>query len=79
MSQLVFIMCWNPDKEGFNAREGKDLLGRVLESRQKKNKLTPHCPIYRLPAEGVVQIKGEIFPSQKIWIKGGSSHHKDPD
>lgn len=50
-------------KEGSNAREGRDLLSRT--SRWGDRKLPSSTLFYRLPAEGVTQ------------MKGGSSHLRD--
>jgi hypothetical protein len=60
MSQLVFIMCWDP-KVRSSASEGMD--GLASESKQAKSKsfFLP-CPLYRLPPdqpEGVAQMEGE--------------------
>lgn len=66
MSQLLFSMCWDPKETGADARERTDLPVRA-------SFLLP-CPLYRLPEEGVAQIKGILVPSPKIWIKSDSFH-----
>jgi hypothetical protein len=66
MSQLFFSTCWNPEEVGSNANEGIDLLARARASRQRKRAsfLLP-CPLYRLPAKGVVQLEVDL-PTSKI-------------
>jgi hypothetical protein len=58
MSQIVFNICWNSEEVGSNAK-GMDLSARMTASRQKSF-LFP-CPLNRLPAEGVVEIKGGFY------------------
>ena len=55
----MFSIHWNPDT-GSKDSEGMDWTARA--SRERSFLLL--CPLYRLPTEGVVQ------------IKGGSSHFK---
>jgi hypothetical protein len=71
----VFGICWNPKEIGSNANEGMDLLSRGKHTG-KKLKLPSSMSLYRLP-EGLAQIRGGF--SQLKWIKGDSSHLKNPD
>ena len=58
MTQLFFSICWNPEEIGAKTSEGK--LASESESKQaKRESFLLLCPFYRLPAEGVAQIKGE--------------------
>jgi hypothetical protein len=57
MIQLVFSIYKNPKEVGSTASDGMDLPLRVRTSRQK-SKFPLLCPSYRLPPEGVPQIKG---------------------
>ena len=57
MTPLVFSRCGNPEEVGSNASEGLDLLARG-EQTGKEQKLPSFMSLYRLPAEGMAQIKG---------------------
>lgn len=58
MPQLVFGICQNPREVGSNAsEEWMDLPVRARASRQRESFHLP-LPLYRLPIEGVDQIKG---------------------
>jgi hypothetical protein len=90
MSQLVFSIHWNPNKLGSNTQEVMDVLVRQVQSG-KDQTLPSFVSLYRLPAEGVAQIRGGfsqlkwsqlktcLFSVQKIQIKSMSSYLKVPD
>lgn len=57
MSQLAFSTHWNPEEVGSNASEGMDLLKRREQAGKEQSFLLLHH-LYRLPADGMAQIKG---------------------
>ena len=86
MSQLVSSTNWNPKEVNCNASEGIDLLARWGEAG-KEQILPSNMSLYRLPAEGVAQIKVMCLPisrsrlkvwlpASKISISNGSSYFK---
>lgn len=68
MSQLVFNTCWNSEEVGSNVSEG--LASKARASRHRA-KASFSMSLYRLPAEGVAQMKGVSFQLQ-IWTEGMS-------
>jgi hypothetical protein len=87
MSQLVFSILQDPEEVGFAASEGIDFLVKQERAGKDRASFPPLCPLYRLPAEGVVQItEGSshlkrlglkvYLPTPKIQIRSGSSHFK---
>ena len=77
MSQLVFSISWNPEEVGSNASEGMDLLVRVRACRHKKKEsfLLP-CPLYGLPAEGAVHIKGRFSHLKRFGLREKKIPHR---
>lgn len=67
MSQLVFYMCWNLKEADSNASEGKGCADKERASRVKNKPFLLLLFLYRLPGEGMAQIKG-VPPSLKVWI-----------
>lgn len=63
MSQLAFIIHWNPEEGGSKASEGMNLSVRARTSRQRGS-FPPPAALYELPAGGVAR------------MKAGSSHLK---
>jgi hypothetical protein len=51
------MICRNPEESGSNVNKGMAVLYMDKSKQAKKANFLP-CPLYRLPAEGVVQIKG---------------------
>lgn len=65
MSQLVFSVCWNPEEVYCRATEGLgDVLARQGQTGKEQNP-PPLVSLCKLPAEGVVQVKGV---SSCLWI-----------
>jgi hypothetical protein len=84
MPQLVFNICWNAKDIGTNASEGMDMLARRGQAG-KEEKLIAFKSLYRLPAEGMVQIesvsskvriKGVYLFTSKIWTGSRFTHLK---
>lgn len=67
MSQLAL---WNPEDVGSNANEGVYL-------PDKNRAFFLPCPLYRLPTEGVVPMKGARSTTKNL-SKGVSSHLHRP-
>ena len=60
MSQLLFSKRRNPEEVGAKASEGKH--SSESESKQaKRESFLLLCPFYRLPEEGMAQIKGGFY------------------
>lgn len=73
MSQLVFIICQNPEV-GSNSSEEMDLQSR---SRKQEQKLPSFIPLHRLPSEGLTQIKGGSPHLKRFRLKVGVSTSND--
>ena len=69
MSQLVVSIFWNSDVVGSDASEGMDLTVRVRENRQRESRLLYPCPLYRLPEEGVTQMKTRSYHLRRFGLK----------
>ena len=57
VSQMVLCICWNPEEVGSSASERVDVLVKQGQVGKEQN-LPSSMSFYRLPAEGVAQIKG---------------------
>ncbi|EDL82258.1 rCG29069 [Rattus norvegicus] len=67
MSQLGFNIYLNPKEVGSNASEGMDF----PETGSRQKSFLPPCPLYRLPAESVAQIKGGSYYFKISGLKIG--------
>lgn len=65
MSPLVFRICWNTEEVYSSASEGLgDVLARQGQTGKDQNP-PPSVSLCKLPAEGMVQVKGV---SSCLWI-----------
>lgn len=62
-------ICQNTKKIGSNSSEGLDLLSRVRASRQRERSFLLLCPLYRLPEEGVINIKSGYSHLKRFGLK----------
>lgn len=63
--QKVFSILWNPEEVGSNISEGIDLLAIQEQATKCKSSIY----LYRLPTEGVTQIKGVCLPISNVQIE----------
>lgn len=79
MSQLAFSLCWNSLEVGSNVCEEMNLLARLEQAGKEQGFLLP-CPLYRLSAEVMAQIRDGsfylkdleqrcIFPPERVGLK----------
>jgi len=65
---MVVSIRQSPEEADSNVSEGMDVQARASRQRERASFFLP-CPLYRLPARGMTQIKGGSSPQKKSRLK----------